>query len=217
MPIPSPGTAGGTRKVVVCPRGPHCRMRDPSELQPPGRTRDSVDRGCPCPEMEERAGKHGALLGAHRAQCWLQPRARPGCAAYPADKQPSVVSAQDGSFPGTASATIYALTPCRHRPCSTGLSLVPAKWEELCCLQTLAMPAPTARPCATLLPAAHTPRAQRFLLPRPRLSTTLSLPPAHRQPLPSGINCAPTLSWRAAAKGALQLHTTAHRVWGPAL
>lgn len=24
----------------------------------------SVDRGCPCPELEERAGKQGALLGA---------------------------------------------------------------------------------------------------------------------------------------------------------
>lgn len=151
-----------------------------------------------------------------RAQRWLQPRARPGCAAHPADKQPSVVSAQDGSFPGTASATIYALTPCRHRPCSTRLSLVPAKWEEHCCLQALAMPAPTVRPRATLLPAPHTPRAQRFLLPHPSLSTMLSLPPAHCQPPLAGSNCAPAPSWSAAAWGAPQLCITAHCVWGPA-
>lgn len=120
-----PGMAAGTgstcKATAVSPRVP-------AEGQgSPARTQDELTwRGYPCPEPEKTDREHGdgrepAGLGM-AVGSWLQPRRPPRYAAYPEDKQRSVVSARDGSFPGTAPAMIYdlcfnplqALTPQRR-------------------------------------------------------------------------------------------------------
>lgn len=98
--------------------------RVPAESQgSPARTQDELTwRGAPTRSWKKWTGNTGPAGLGMAVGSWLQPRHPPRYAAYPEDKQRSVVSTRDGSFPGTAPAMIYdlcfnplqALTPQRR-------------------------------------------------------------------------------------------------------